>query len=255
MTAIRNPFNLYVHWEGFALPHLPQERVSRMRPRLAHLLPATSKGKRMAIKLPVKQDKKNATGKAAPKKRAPVKKATPIKITPKKKAPAKKETGKKLPGGSPTKYDVKFNKMAETACERLGATDKDLAALFNVGEKTIYNWKNEHSEFLQAIKRGKDVFDIAIAETCLKKRVTGYTYTEVTSERGKDGNLVVTKEVQKELAPDTTALIFFLKNRSKDRWRDKQDLDLNATGSLGEILSRIAGLNPDLPNQGIDTDE
>ena len=62
------------------------------------------------------------------------------------------------------------------------------------------------------------------------KRALGYKYTEVTKER-IEGGFVVTKEVTKEVVPDTTAQIFWLKNRKPNEWRDKQNVELE--GEIG----------------------
>lgn len=56
----------------------------------------------------------------------------------------------------------------------------------------------------------------------------------VSSLKAEDtGELVVTKEVTKEVLPDTTAQIFWLKNRRPDRWRDKQDIE--HSGQIGGV--------------------
>ena len=65
-------------------------------------------------------------------------------------------------------------------------------------------------------------------ENALLKRALGYEYTEVTKEYVPDvGKMTVTKEVTKQVIPDTTAQIFWLKNRKPGDWRDKPtDLSL-----------------------------
>ena len=67
-------------------------------------------------------------------------------------------------------------------------------------------------------------------ENALYKRAVGYTYNEVTRESVKDqatgeDSLQVTKVVTKQVAPDTTAQIFWLKNRRPDRWRNRPEAD------------------------------
>lgn len=133
------------------------------------------------------------------------------------------------------KWDDKYVAMAEVACARGGFKDEDLAALFAVNIRTIDNWKNEHHEFLEALKRGKDVFDTECVETALLKAAKGFSYTEVTKELRQGGgseveqsksNLVITKEVTKEVVPNSACIIFWLKNRQPDRWKDKQDFDM-----------------------------
>lgn len=108
---------------------------------------------------------------------------------------------------------------------RDGLTNEQIASNIGIAESTLYKWKNEQQEISEALKRGKEVADYEV-ENALFKRATGFRYVEVTKENG-----VVVKEVTKEVAPDTTAAIFWLKNRKPSEWRDKQELNLQ--GDLG----------------------
>lgn len=130
--------------------------------------------------------------------------------------------------GRPTKYCPEYALEAEKLC-KLGATDKDMADFFNVNEDTINEWKKVHKEFSESLKKGKMKADMEVADR-LFKRATGYQYTETIKEASKESkDLVITKEITKEVAPDPVSMIFWLKNRRKDLWRDKQDhgFDLN----------------------------
>ncbi|MEA1923909.1 MAG: hypothetical protein U9N63_14805 [Pseudomonadota bacterium] len=143
--------------------------------------------------------------------------------------------------GRPTKYRDTFPVQAEVACREGGFTSIKLAKLFSVSIAAIELWQRTYPDFIRAIKRGKDDFNVATAENCLKKRLEGYQYDEVTKELVKDENgktLQVTKVVTKSVAPDVTALIFFLKNRNRERWNDKKDVDLNVTG-IDQILAGL----------------
>ena len=73
---------------------------------------------------------------------------------------------------------------------------------------------------MEALKKGKEVVDIQV-ENALLKRALGYEFVEVTKELAETG-LIVTKKVTKQQAPDTTAAIFWLKNRKPNEWRDKK---------------------------------
>lgn len=117
---------------------------------------------------------------------------------------------------------------------RDGLTDEQIAAKMNISESTLYEWKKKYSEISESLKRGKEVVDIQV-ENALLKRALGYSYDEITREICKDAEtgeicLRVTKKVTKEVVPDTTAQIFWLKNRRPDKWRDKQNMEL--TGSV-----------------------
>lgn len=121
----------------------------------------------------------------------------------------------------PTKYKAEFAKQAEKIC-LLGATDEFLANYFEVDVSTIGNWKNVHSEFLEAIKRGKHDADAKVAES-LFGRAVGFAHneTKVFNNQG----VIVTHDVMKRYAPDPTAAIFWLKNRQPKLWRDKQETE------------------------------
>lgn len=116
---------------------------------------------------------------------------------------------------------------------RDGLTDEQIAKNIGISRKTLYDWKKKHGNICNALKKGKEVVDLEV-ENALLKRALGYRYNEVTQERvtvrDEDGNvigseMVVTKQVTKEVQPDVTAQIFWLKNRRPDKWRDKQEVE------------------------------
>ena len=126
---------------------------------------------------------------------------------------------------------------------RDGLTDEQIANNMGIVPSTLYAWKNKFKEISEALKRGKEVVDIQV-ENSLLKRALGYKYEEVTREKVTDpvtgfSCLTVTKKVTKEMAPDVTAQIFWLKNRRPDRWRDKplegSGLDDGVKVELGEM--------------------
>lgn len=123
--------------------------------------------------------------------------------------------------GRPSKYRDSFAKQAEKLCA-LGATDEDLADFFEVGIRTIANWKSQHEDFLHALKGGKVQADDRV-ERSLYQRAVGYSFDseKVFNNRGE----IVRAKTREHVPPDVTAQIFWLKNRRKDDWRDKQEID------------------------------
>lgn len=110
---------------------------------------------------------------------------------------------------------------------RDGLTDEQIAYNMGIAYSTLKNWKNEHMAILAALKKGKEVIDRQV-ENALLKRALGYQYDEVKREEyyNQEGELVEKKTVTtKEVIPDTTAQIFWLKNRKPAEWRDKQNIE------------------------------
>lgn len=127
------------------------------------------------------------------------------------------------------------------AWARDGLTDEQIAHNMRITPSTLYEWKKHYPEISEALKKGKEIVDIEV-ENALLKKAKGYSYKETTKERvlnNKTGKIemVVTKEVTKEVQPDTTAAIFWLKNRRPDLWRDKQLIEAEvSTKKLEDLL-------------------
>jgi len=144
----------------------------------------------------------------------------------------KSATRSKRKVGRPSDYsDDKAGQAYKLAL--LGATDKKLADFFGVSEQTLNSWKQKHPKFLESLKAGKDEADATISES-LFHRAKGYSHPDVHISNFQ-GEITVT-DIVKHYPPDTTACIFWLKNRQKEAWRDVQRLE--HTGD-GEILSLL----------------
>ena len=102
---------------------------------------------------------------------------------------------------------------------RDGLTDEQIAHNMGIATGTLYAWKKAHGEISEALKKGKEVVDIEV-ENALLKRAMGCDYIEERVEVNGDGKRKVT-QTTKHIPGDTTAQIFWLKNRRADRWRDK----------------------------------
>lgn len=130
------------------------------------------------------------------------------------------------------------------AWARDGLIDEQIAANIGISRETLYQWKNKYSDISDALKKGKEVVDIQV-ENALLKMALGYEYTEVTQEicenaESGEMELRVTKKVTKEVVPDTTAQIFWLKNRRPDKWRDKQDIEHSGGLSVRNIYENMS---------------
>lgn len=128
--------------------------------------------------------------------------------------------------GRPTKYKKEYAEQAEKLCKK-GFTDKDLADFFEVDESTITRWKQTHEEFCTSIKSAKKYSDDLVVQS-LYNRAIGYSLTEEREEKSDTSGSKSVK-VTKQIAGDTTAQIFWLKNRQPKEWRDKQETEHSGT--------------------------
>jgi hypothetical protein len=142
---------------------------------------------------------------------------------------AKTKPKAKAKGGRPSKYKPEFVQRAAELCA-FGATDRDLAKVFKVTESTVSKWKIDYPEFSEALKNAKAIVDAKV-ERSLFERAMGYSHPETKVFCNADGH-VTTVDLVKVYPPDPTSMIFWLKNRRPELWRDKQEHDHNVHGNL-----------------------
>ena len=82
---------------------------------------------------------------------------------------------------------------------RDGLTDEQIAHNMGIGARTLYEWKNAYPQIAQTLKKTKEVVDREVENALFKKAIEG----------------------------DTTAMIFWLKNRRPNDWRDKRETALS----------------------------
>ena len=102
---------------------------------------------------------------------------------------------------------------------RDGLTDEQIAHNMGIRRETLYDWKKKYPNITNVLKRGKEVVDRQV-ENALYRTAIGFEYEEETVTN--DGMIVTTKKYSK---PNTTAQIFWLKNRKPHEWRDKQEIE------------------------------
>lgn len=143
-----------------------------------------------------------------------------------------KETRPGRGRGRPSAYQDDYAKQAEKLAV-LGLVDREMAAFFEVSERTLNSWKGAHPEFLQALKRGKAEADAQVAHS-LFRRAVGFAHPAVKIFADpKTGSEKIVPYVER-YPPDTTACIFWLKNRQPELWRDRHNHEL--TGKDGAPL-------------------
>lgn len=118
---------------------------------------------------------------------------------------------------------------------RDGLTDEQIAKNIGINRTTLYDWKKKEINIADALKKGKEVVDFEV-ENALLKRALGYTIIIQEDKLDKDG-CVHTLEREVHIPADTTAQIFWLKNRQSKKWRDKVEIaDNDAIKKLDELL-------------------
>jgi len=141
---------------------------------------------------------------------------------------------KKNKGGRPSKKDTISLTQLETLAG-LGLTMEEMSQVLGINVDTLYTYQKD-PKFSEVIKRGKVKADQKVVKS-LYKRACGYKYDEVTQEI-REGELKVTKVVTKEIHPDTTAQIFWLKNRRSNDWRDKQEMKVSGSLTLADMVKK-----------------
>lgn len=153
----------------------------------------------------------------------------------------------------PTRWDTHIKPRLKEieGWVRDGLIDEQVIHNLGVAKATFYKYRDEHLELAELLKRNKAIVDVEV-ENALLKKALGYSVEETTRERiyvrdaegqqilDADGmpmsELAITKKVTKHIAPDTTAQIFWLKNRKPVEWRDKKEVDVSLNKSLEDFF-------------------
>lgn len=139
--------------------------------------------------------------------------------------------------GRPSKYKEEYAEQARKLC-LLGATDAKLADFFEVDEATINRWKHDFPEFCKSLKAGKMQADAEIAES-LFNRARGYVAPDIDIKM-YEGQIIETPYM-KHYPPDATSMIFWLKNRQPDLWREKREaVEVNDDNEITINVVRVS---------------
>lgn len=113
------------------------------------------------------------------------------------------------------------NKLRIQGWCRDGLIEKQIYKNLGISKNTFYRLKKESQEFRDLLKESKDVADREV-ENALFKSATGFV--------GPD---------EKYYPPNTTAQIFWLKNRKKDDWRDKREQDISVSTPISDTAKKV----------------
>lgn len=123
------------------------------------------------------------------------------------------------------KYDAWLTKEGLSQLRgwaRAGLTNTQIAHNCGISRDTLDAWCKRFPGISDTLKAGKEVADLEV-ENAMYRSAVGFAYEEKTFERKLDGEMVHTRTVSKQALPNTTAQIFWLKNRKRDVWKDSHD--------------------------------
>ena len=127
---------------------------------------------------------------------------------------------------------------------RDGLTDEQIYKNLGIGKTTFYKLVKEHSELSEHLKKGKEIIDYEEEKTLLEKALGGKK-TLKKQKVLKDGKKIeYTEDIY--VTPDITAIIFWLKNRKPEKWRDKVEVEnkenKETLEKLDEVLKGLGGV-------------
>lgn len=136
-------------------------------------------------------------------------------------------------------YNEKYHDDWAWSLALKGATDEEMAQAFGISVRTLHRWKKQHPSLLEAMNEGKDVADAKV-ERCLYQRATGYDATDVekiidTEQATGRQQVVRTRVNTKHIPPDTMAIMYWLNNRQRKYWSQRQEVALSADEEGAEV--------------------
>ena len=118
-----------------------------------------------------------------------------------------------------------------------GATNEEIAEAFGISTRTLIRWKKDHESLDDAVTAGKHIADAKV-EKALYERALGFdtTETERIVSVDKDGNPTPARvrTISKHVPPDTMAIMYWLNNRQRGTWSQRQEVSLAASSENAE---------------------
>lgn len=132
---------------------------------------------------------------------------------------------------TPLKYNQKYHDDWAWSLAIKGATDQEIAEAFHVSRRTIIRWRETYPSFDEACEHGKEIADAKVKRS-LFERATGFEYQEKESAIDVDPKTGEQKPVRvrtftKKAVPDTMAIMYWLNNRSKGEFSQRQKITLD----------------------------
>lgn len=148
--------------------------------------------------------------------------------------------------GAPSRYNEKLHVKWACSLARRGCSNVEIAEAFEISPRTFQYWCKKHPELLQALKASKSQADAEIADSLYLKAIGKAKRTTVhkRTRQDKDGKVIETivEKSEETPLPDTTAMIFWLKNRQPELWRDRPKQDDTDTAVLKAAKELVSGV-------------
>jgi DNA-binding XRE family transcriptional regulator len=125
-----------------------------------------------------------------------------------------------------------------------GLTEVEMAANLGVSRQALYLWRKQYPDFEAACKTGKQVPDDIVEDSLFNRAAGKIVVREVKTVRGADGEIIKKETTVKNVPPDPTSMIFWLKNRRRDKWRERVENELSLdTNPLNIKFEKDGDLN------------
>lgn len=141
---------------------------------------------------------------------------------------------------APSKYNPAYHDDWAWSLAIKGATNDEIADAFGITVRTFIRWRQKYPSLDEAVSQGKDVADAKV-EKSLYQRAIGYKVTdseriiELNPEDGSQKPIRV-KNTEKNIAPDTMAIMYWLNNRKRTHWSQRQEVALSAGDESDDVV-------------------
>ena len=153
-----------------------------------------------------------------------------------------------------SKYDKDTFPILAEGWAREGLNDEQIAKNLGISKDTFYRYVKKHSDFSDAIKKGKGPVDFEV-ENALLKKAMGFTvqvkktfkvkhikYDKATGKKISEKEKLVTGYDDMYIPPEAVSIFFWLKNRKSDKWRDRIPEGGANPNDMGDILKEFGDM-------------
>jgi transposase-like protein len=134
-------------------------------------------------------------------------------------------------GGRPKSYRPEFADKVTRLC-KVGASESEIAHVFGVSTMTLWRWREQYPEFATAFRVAREQMSDRI-EASLAHRAVGYTFDseKIVVAKGE----VVRVPIKEHIPPDVAAQQFWLTNRRRGEWRNRQEIEVGGPGEFERL--------------------